>query len=160
MEAVGLFRRARSLAAIVVAVCLVANGQGVKSWSNLDSVSPGQALEVRDVLGNSVRGNYAARSEESIDLSVDQKSVSIARVQISEIRLRTRTQKAMWIGLGVGAAAGVGVGAGIGARFEQSGDFPNASLAATAIFAAVGALVGLGVGSTLAHRHAVVYRAK
>ena len=148
------------MAAIVLAVSLVANGQNVKSWSNLDSISPGQALEVREVMGKSVRGNYAAHSEQSIDLSVNQQPVSIARLQISEIRLRTRTQKAMWLGLGLGAAAGAGVGAGIGSRFEQSGDFRNATLVTAAIFAGVGALVGLGVGSTLAHRHTVVYRAK
>lgn len=160
MEAVGPFRRVRGLAAILVAAALIANGQDLNSWSNLDRISPGQALEVREVKGSSVRGSYAGHAGESIDLNVDQKSVSIARVQISEIRLRTRTQKAMWVGFGLGAAAGVAVGAGIGSRFEQSGDFPNATLVTAAIFAGVGALVGLGVSSTLARRHTLLYRAK
>lgn len=145
---------------MIAAACLLANGQNVKSWSNLDSMAPGQAVEVREVTGKSVRGNYAARSEQSIGLSVDQKSVSIPRTQISEIRLRNRTHKTMWIGVGIGAATGVAVGAGIGSRFEGSGDFPNATAVAAGIFAGVGALVGLGVGATLAHRHTLVYRAK
>lgn len=160
MQPIEVFRKVRSLAAIGVAVCLVANGQNVKAWSNLDSITPGQPLEVREVLGKSVRGNYAGHAGEAIDLNVNQRAVSIARVQISEIRLRTRTQKAMWIGFGLGAAAGVAVGAGIGSRFEKSGDFSNATLVTAAIFAGVGAVVGLGVASTLAHRHTLVYRSK
>src|SRR4051794_1167075 len=36
VEAVGLLRPVRSLAAIFLAVSLVANGQDVRSWGNLD----------------------------------------------------------------------------------------------------------------------------
>lgn len=110
--------------------------------------------------GGSVRGNYAAYSDQAIELSVNQQLISIPRVQISEIRLRTKTQRAMWIGLAIGAGAGAALGAGIGSRFEQSGDFPHATSAAAAIFAGVGALVGLAAGSTFAHRHTLVYRAR
>ena len=160
MQAVGVVRLVRSLAAILLVVSLGANGQDVRSWGNLNSIAAGQALEVHKVAGGSVRGNYAAHSEQSIDLTVNQQLVSIARAQVSEVQRSPRTRKAMWIGLAVGAGAGAAVGAGIGSRFEQSGDFGNATSVGAAIFAGVGALAGLGIGSAFAHRHTTVYRAK
>jgi hypothetical protein len=160
VQAVRLLGAVRSLAAILLAISLVANGEDVKSWGNLDSIAAGQPLEIRKVTEGSIRGDYVAHSEQSIELSVNRQLFSIPRVQVSEIRLRTRTRKAMWIGLALGAGAGTAVGAGIGSRFERSGDFANATSVAAAIFAGVGALVGLAIGSTLAHRHTLVYRAK
>jgi hypothetical protein len=160
VEAVRLSGHVRSLAPILLAISLVANGQDVRSWGNLDSIAAGQALDIGKMAGGSVRGYYVAHSEQSIDVSANQQLVSIPRVQVSEIRLRSKTRNPMWIGLAVGAGAGAAVGAGIGSRFEQSGDFGNATSVATAIFAGVGALVGLAIGSTLAHRHTLIYRAK
>lgn len=162
MEAVGRLRLLRTLAVILLAVSLVANGEDVKSWANLDSIAAGQALEIRNLSGRSVRGNYTAHSEQSIDLSVNQQLVSIPRIQISAIRLRTRTQKAIWIGLGLGAAAGAAVGAGIGSGVsnESGGDFSNLTPLVIGVCAGVGALVGLGIGSVLANRHRTIYRAK
>ena len=83
---VGVVRLVRSLAAILLVVSLAANGQDVKSWGNLNSIAAGQALEVHKVAGGSVRGNYAAHSEQSIELTVNQQLVSIARAQVSEVQ--------------------------------------------------------------------------
>ena len=109
-----------------------------------------------------MRGNYAAHSEQSIDLSDNQQLVSIPRVQISDIRLRPKTRKAMWIGLGVGVAAGAAIGAGIGSGVsnESGGDFSNLMPVVIGVCAGAGALVGLGIGSVLANRHRTIYRAR
>lgn len=160
MAPVGGLRRVRSLAAILIVVSLVANGQDVRSWGNLNGIAVGQPLEIRKVTGGSQGGTYAGHSEQSIEVTANRQVVSIARGQISEIRQRSRRQRAMWIGLIVGAGSGAAIGAGIGSRFEQSGDFGNATTVGTGICAGAGALVGLGIGSTLAHRHTVIYRAK
>ena len=84
VEAVGFLRGVRSLATLLVALSLVANGEDVKSWGNLYRVAAGQAIEIRKITGGSVRGNYATYSGQSIDLSVNQQLVSIPRVQISD----------------------------------------------------------------------------
>jgi IS6 family transposase len=92
VEAVGFLRWVRSLATLLVALSLVANGEDVKSWGNLDRISAGQAIEIRKITGGSVRGNYAAYSGQSIDLSV--KSTASLHSPCSNLRHPAPSQNA------------------------------------------------------------------
>ena len=155
-------RRTTALAAaVLLASVLLAQDADPRSWQNLSRLAPGQAIEVVNTKGESVKGTFASVSEESIGLTGKSRNVAIPRAEVSRVRLR-KGSKHILIGAVIGGGAGAGIGAAAGEGLAQAsgGDFRNLKPGIIAAACAVGVLVGVLVGSLIGNRHTTVYRAK
>jgi hypothetical protein len=151
------------LALLLLVEPLIARNWDGDSWQNLSRLTPGQSIEVTNRVGKSLKGTLINVAENSIHLRQGQQDVTIPHAEVSRVQLRTKgSRKAMWIGLGLGAGAGAGIGAGVGAGLadRSGGDFSNLQPAMIGVFAGVGVLAGLAIGSVIDKRHNIIYSAK
>jgi hypothetical protein len=151
------------LAAVLVASNLLGRTTDAASWQNLSRLAPGQSIEVTTEKGESLKGTFASVSEGAISLERKHQSVAVPRAEVARVSLRSsKPRNYMLIGLAVGAGAGAGIGAGLGESLNNTsgGDFANLKPAIIGAGCAIGALVGILVGSWLGGRGATVYRAK
>lgn len=133
-------------------------------WERLKSLRPGEKIWVdytQNHKSHSAKAEAAAWTEDSLTVSIKKSAVVLARGDVRKVAVYGGKSRGK--GAGIGALIGAGVGAGLfgGAAAASSGEMDiipvGAFVAAGILFSAsVGALIGLGLGST---KKATVYEA-
>lgn len=149
---IGVRRIARACVTLicVLAIPCVSPSQSKRSaWENLDSLRPGQKIQVVD--SNSARhsGTFSGVSDDAIRLQSANGEETIQRVSVKRVVLRDnghRTRNAL-----IGAAIGAGAGAAIGpiGHHQGSSQNPNGTLIKPGQAAAAGTVIGGVLGGVV-----------
>ena len=131
-------------------------------WERLKSLRPGEKIWVdyrQDQKFHSAKAEAAAWTENSLSVRIQKSAVVLARGDVRKVAVYGGKSRGK--GAGIGALIGAGIGAGLfgGTAAAASGGLDivpvGAFVAGGILFSTgVGALIGLGLGST---RRATVY---
>jgi PEGA domain-containing protein len=139
---------------VIAAFPHAAAGKDKRSWENLKSLAPGQAIEVEGMDSKTLRGTFLALSDESLTLRVGTAETTVGRGYIWQLVDRTHSRRGHQAA--IGALIGGGIGAFLGAltAMTEEGTAGAGALEAT-IFTGLGA----GLGS-LSHGYPTLYKTK
>lgn len=134
----------RSLLLIVCVLampCVSSAQSNQSSWGNLNTLRPGQKIEVVETNLKKDRGTFAAVSDDAIRINEPTGEQTIPRASVMRVTLRQnkhRRRNAL-IGALVGGGAGAGIGAGVGSATDNGTFFRG-------LGTDIGAVLGLGIG--------------
>jgi len=133
------------------------SGASSSDWESLRALQQGAPVGIVRKGGETVNGKFTGFTADAISVQTKKQAVSVPRAEVARVR-RNSKGRGKWIGLGIGAGAGAGAGAALGTRLanESAGDI-NLKGVSTAVVAAAGALIGLGIGAALDSRHSTIY---
>jgi len=145
---------------VLLLICLLPSLLFPADWDILQSLKPGQRVEVARKQGETENGAFRSVAGDSLTLRTKQREITIPRAEVARV-IKRGSGRAKWYGLAAGAAAGAITGAAAGARLanESAGDI-DVKAAATGVLAVGGGLIGLAIGTTLDARHTTIYESK
>ena len=127
------------------------------SWENLNTLQPGEKIQVLEMNATKVSGTFVNVSEATISLQEKARQEMVQKQDVRSVKLTTHQHRLRNTLLG--AAIGFGAGAGIGAATYHEPQ--GLSLDTRGLHASVGALFGL-VGGTVVGAvwpsHTTIYR--
>jgi len=135
------------------------------AWENLNTLQPGQKIEVIEVNSKAESGRFSSVTDASITLqkksgqqTIQKRDVKIVRLMKNKHRLRNT-----FIGAGVGAGLGAGIGAASYRQCKPPPDFSTCFFDISrgdqaAIFGIMGLVGGAAVGALLPISE-IIYRA-
>lgn len=124
-------------------------------WVRLQTLRPGERISIDYSKGDkrhSVKAEMVSWTEDNLTVRIKKRELALPRSEVRKVAVYAGKTRAR--GAGIGAAVGAGVGAVFyGAVVAGAGgdlDVPPAAVIAggSAFFGGIGALIGLGVGST------------
>ena len=136
------------------------------SWENLNTLQPGEKIQVLEMNSKKVSGTFVNVSDTAMSLQVKASQQTVQRQDVRSVKLMKHQHRLR--NTLIGAAVGAGAGAGIGAAthhhvicttpcsLQNSNTFLSSSQAA-----AVGAVIGLAGGAEIGAAipsHPTIYR--
>ena len=147
------------LLCVLALPCVSSAQSNQSSWGNLNTLRPGQKIEVVETNLKKDTGTFATVSDDAIRINESGGEQTIPRANV--MRLTLRHNKHRLRNTLIGAAVGAGAGAGIGAACSSSQSFCIDALGrggSAGIGAALGFLGGAAVGAVIPS-HPTLYRA-
>jgi hypothetical protein len=147
----------------ILAITCAARAQNkASSWDHLNTLQPGEKIQISAMSWKKVNGDFVSVSEAAITVQTKEGSRSIQRQDVRRVK-RMKSQHRLrnaWIGAGLGA----GVGAGIGAATYNSQSCASKAFCLNIVgrggAAGIGGVIGLlggGLVGALSPSHETLY---
>lgn len=123
-------------------------------WSNLNSLRPGQKIQILETNAKKHSGSFSSVSDTAISSRGNDSEQTILKSEVRSVQAKENSRWVLHIliGAGVGAGAGAGITA---AGWEQHG-YVGGKGAGAAVGAVIGGLAGAVVGA-LVPAHKTIY---
>jgi hypothetical protein len=127
------------------------------NWQHVQALPAGASIQIK-ARTTSLSCKLVTVAEDSLTCNHSKKDVTLQRAEIKTITIPRRGRSAL-IGTGIGGGAGALIGFGVGTSGPSW--FGNNAFRGpvTAVFAALGGVVGAGVGAATDFAYSTVYRA-
>jgi len=142
-----MYIRSQLLSAVLLFIVAPVCGQ---DWSAVTQLKPGTRVYLNPRSGDELKGKIVSASDRAVELRVNGRNVSIAKVNVLTVHSARRSSrfKRALIGAATGAGIGVAIGVGVTAATKSDG-----------LAAADGLLYGIPIGAvagaaTAGHRRA------
>jgi hypothetical protein len=137
--------------------CALSAQTNPTSWANLNSLQPGQKIQVVEITSKKHAGVFVSVSDTAIVLTQSNGDRTLQKQEVRTVKLikGNRRLRNTLIGAGIGAGAGAGITA---AAWESHG-FLGSKGAGAAVGAVIGAIGGAIVGAVLpSHASIDIYK--
>jgi len=133
----------------------VSSAQNNQAWANLETLKPGQKIQIVEINAKEHSGTFVSLSETAISFDDAAGAQTVPRQDVRKIKInQNKRLRNTLIGAGIGAGAGAGITA---AAWEPHGFLGGRGVGA-AVGAIIGGLSGAVVGAVLPS-HGTIYNA-
>jgi hypothetical protein len=150
------------LACLLAMPCVSWAQSNKAAWENLDSLQPGQKIQVTDKSKGKHSGTFLSAGAQGIKLHEKSGDSSIERENVARVTVPAHRARHALFGLAIGAGAGAGIGAATTRGSCNSSQPYCLNVFTKADGAAIGAAAGGAIGAivgALLPAHKTIYQA-